>query len=268
MVTFSHMGEADLQRAFLGEVGELRTLLDALARIPDAMFMIKNLESRYVYMSPALREAIYLPASFQIVGKTDFDIFPRIIAQSFRKNDLQVFETGKPLVNEVHAVGFFAHAMKWAYSSKFPLRDRTGRVIGLVTVNEEYSDVMGRDAEMNRLLPAIEYIRASYADPVTVPHLARLCSYSESQFNRVFKKYLKMTPYAFVEQVRMFHAIDALKHSGEGIASIAAACGFYDHSSFVKRFRKFTGSTPMRYRRAHGRQSQPQRAVVLESRGA
>lgn len=44
--------------------------------------------------------------------------------------------------------------------------------------------------------------------------------------------------------VNYCHEIDAL-------AGIAADCGFHDPSAFVKRFRKFTGQTPLKYRRTH-----------------
>lgn len=240
-----------IQKQFFARLADGRQILDALDRIPGAMFMIKNLDSRYIFMSRALKEAIHLPHHFEVVGMTDFDIFPEIIAQSFRQNDLLVFEHGKPLINEVHAVGFFAHAMKWAYSSKFPLHDHRGRVIGLITINEDYNDVMGQNAELNRLLPAIDHISRHYAERITIAALAKRCAYSESHFMRVFKQRMKMTPYAFVEQVRMFHAIEALQHSAKSVAEIASNCGFYDPSSFVKRFRKFTGSTPLKHRRQH-----------------
>lgn len=240
-----------VQQAFFDQITDLRQILDPLERIPGAMFMIKNLDSRYIYMSRALRETIHLKPDFEVVGKTDFDLFPKIIAQSFRQNDLQVFKHGKPLINEVHAVGFFAQAMKWAYSSKFPLRDRKGKVIGLITINEEYDDVMGENAELNRLLPAIEHISKHYAERITVHQLAKRCAFSESHFMRIFKQRMKMTPYAFVEQVRLFHAIDALQHGAATVAEIALNCGFYDPSSFVKRFKKFTGATPLKFRREH-----------------
>ena len=224
--------------------------LQALEHLPGALFMMKNLDSRYIYMSRALREAINLPPGQEVVGKTDFDLFPKIIAESFRQNDLLVFKNGKPLVNEVHATGFFAAAPKWTFSSKYPLHNRAGKIVGLITINRPYTEIMGHDAQLNRLLPAIEHVFRNYADAITVATLAKLCSLSESQFMRVFGQGMKMTAQAFVEQVRMFHALEAIKHTAHSIARIAQDTGFYDHSSFVKRFKRFTGTTPLHYRRA------------------
>lgn len=252
-----------LQTDFLLQLGDFRQMLDAIERIPGAMFMIKNLDSRYIYMSRALREGIHLRPDFEVVGKTDFDLFPKIIAQNFRQNDLTVFKHGEPLLNEVHATGFFAHPMRWAYSSKFPLRNRTGQIIGLITINELYNDVMGADAALNRLLPAIKHTIESYAERITIGDLAKRCSYSESQFTRLFRQHMKMTAYAFVEQVRMHHAIETLKHSATSIIQIALDCGFYDHSAFVKRFKKFTGTTPLRYRREEQAKLKADRAIAL-----
>lgn len=237
-------------------------MLDVLERVPGAMFMIKNLDSRYIYMSRALKEAIHLPPDFDILGKSDFDIFPKIVAQSYRENDLQVFTRNKPLINEVHATGFFNHPAKWAFSTKYPLHDAAGRVIGLVTVNEFYDQVMGGDAELNRLLPAIDHVNRHYAETITVGELARRCGYSETQFMRVFKKHMRITAYGFVEQVRMFHATEAVSRTNHPIAQIAVDCGFYDPSAFVKRFKKFTGITPLRYRRGRQERLNPRQAMA------
>ncbi|MEY5025997.1 MAG: HTH-type transcriptional activator Btr [Verrucomicrobiota bacterium] len=243
------MMQAALQAEFLGGIANVRSMLEALERIPGALFMMKDRASRYMYMSRALKQMIHLPPDYHIVGKTDFDLFPKVIAQSFRENDLQVLDGGKTLLNEVHVVGFFEHRARWMYSSKFPLRDAQGAVCGLITINELYEGVMGQDAELNRMLPAVDHVHQHYADPVHISELARLCGYSETQFMRVFKKHLRMTAHAFLEQVRMFHALDQIQRTHRPIAEIAVACGFYDHSAFVKRFRKFTGLTPLRYRK-------------------
>ena len=243
------MAQNRFQQEFFAQVADTTQLLQALEHLPGALFMVKNLNSRYLYMSRALRDVINLPAEQEVVGKTDFDLFPKIIAESFRQNDLLVFRHGKPLVNEVHATGFFAHSPMWTFSSKYPLHNLAGKVIGLITINRPYSEVMGHDAELNRLLPALEHVFRNYADAITIGSLARLCSLSESQFMRVFRQGMKMTAQVFVEQVRMFHAIDAIKHTAHSIARIAQDAGFYDHSSFVKRFKRFTGTTPLHYRR-------------------
>lgn len=252
-----------LQDEFFQEIADTTELLFALEQLPGALFMIKNLDSRYLYMSRALRDAINLPPGQEVVGRTDFDLFPKIIAESFRQNDLRVFKHGKPLVNEVHATGFFAHAPKWTFSSKYPLHDRTGKTIGLITINRPYSEVMGRDAELNRLLSALEHVFRHYAEPITIGTLAKLCSFSESHFMRVFRHSMKMTAQAFVEQVRMFHAIDAIKHTAHSIARIAQEAGFYDHSSFVKRFKLFTGTTPLRYRQEQQAKLKTNRTIAL-----
>ncbi len=248
---------------FYARLADAGQMLAALEQIPGAMFMIKDLDSRYVFMSTALKESIHLPPDIDIVGKSDFELFPRIIAESFRQNDLEVFKKDRALIKEIHATGFHGHPTGWAYSSKFPLHDRRGKVIGLITINEEYSDVMGRDTELNRLLPAIDHVHAHYAQRITVGNLARLCGFSESHFMRIFKQRLKMPPYAFVEQVRMFHASDALRRTATSVAEIAINSGFYDPSSFVKRFKRFTGHTPLNYRRQQHAKMKSDHAIAL-----
>lgn len=213
------------------------------------MFMVKDLHSRYLFMSRALKEAIHLPEDFDVMGRTDFDFFPRIIAENFRQNDRRVFQTGQPLVQEIHATGFFDHPTSWCYSSKYPLHDQRGRVMGLITINEKHTDVMGAGSELDRLLPAIDHISRHYATRITIAALARLCAFSSSHFMRIFRQRLLMTPRAYIEQVRLFHASDSLRRTAASVAEIALASGFYDPSSFVKRFKRFTGQTPLRFRR-------------------
>jgi len=252
-----------VQRHFFASLADTRQMLEALDQLPGAMFMIKNLDSCYVFMSRALKEAIHLAPDFDVVGKSDFDLFPRIIAESYRQNDLQVFRHNRPLIKEIHATSFFDHPSAWAWSSKFPLHDKRGKVIGLITINEKYNEAAMHDVELNRLLPAIDHVHAHYAERITVSELARRCGFSESHFMRVFKQRMKLTPYAFVEQVRMFHASDALRRTAASVTEIAVSSGFYDPSSFVKRFKRFTGHTPLTYRRQQQDQKRTAMAIPV-----
>lgn len=252
-------------QTFFDSLANGRELLDALDLLPGSMFMVKDRESRYMFMSRALKEAVHLAPDFDVVGKSDFDLFPRIIAESYRQNDLQVLQLGRTLLKEIHATGFFDHPSSWAYSSKFPLHDSQGNIIGLITINEKYNEAAAHDLELDRLLPAIDHVHRHYAERIVVRELARLCAFSESHFMRVFKQRLQMTPHAFVEQVRIFHASDALRRTPASVAEIALQCGFYDPSSFVKRFKRFTGTTPLHYRRDHLAKLKANRTIALPS---
>jgi len=252
-----------VQSDFFRQISEFSQILDVLERLPGAMFMVKDLDSRYIYMSTMLREAIHQKSPEDVIGKTDFDLFPKMIAESFRQNDLLVFNHGKPLVNEVHLTCFFSQSPLWSFSSKYPVRGRGGEVIGLVTLNEPYDHVMGTQAELNLLIPAIDHVTRYYSEPITIGDLSGLCNLSESHFMRVFKQRLNMTAYAFVDQVRMFQAMESLKHSDASITQIALNCGFYDHSAFVKRFKKFTGTTPLRFRQSYQSQFNSIQTLIL-----
>lgn len=257
------MGTQELQDEFFHQISDLQVILDTLACIPGAMFMVKNLESRYIYMSDKLQQAIHIAPGQEVIGKTDFDLFPKMVAESFRQNDLLVLEQGRTLHNEIHATALFSGPTKWFYSSKTPLHDHEGNIVGLITVNHPYDEIMRGDSGLNQLLPATEHIRNHYGVKVTIADLARLCHLSQSHFMRLFKQRMKMTAYVFLDQVRMYHAIDAIKHSTESIAAIAHQCGFYDHSSFVKRFKKLTGTTPLRYRRQFQPNDSPDQPLIL-----
>lgn len=257
----------EFQDSFFAEVVGLETILGAFDRLPNSMFMIKNSESRYIFMSRGLREVIPLNRGEEVVGKTDFDLFPRIVAQSYRENDRLVLEAGRTLIDEIHAGGFQAGVPKWFLSSKFPLRNRKDEIVGLFTTNQRYEAVMGSADDLNRLLPAIEFIGRNFANKISVGQLAKLCSFSESHFMRLFRERMKMSAHAFLEQTRMFHALEAIRHGSATIAEIAVECGFYDHSSFIKRFKVFTGTTPLRYRRDHAAKLKNDPAMVLPKIG-
>jgi len=257
------MTSQPFQTDFFAAAANIQQILDALDRIPGAMFMIKNLESRYVYMSRGLRATLHLQPGQEVVGKTDFDLFPKIIAESFRQNDLLVFREGRTLLNEVHAAAYFVGPTKWFFSSKFPIHDHSGKIHGLITINTPYDEVMGTESDLNVLLPAIDHITKHFDESIKIVDLAAKCQISESHFMRLFKQRMKITAYVFLEQVRMYHAIEAVRHSDAAIATIALDSGFYDHSSFVKRFRKLTGTTPLRYRQAYRQQYIGNPAIVL-----
>lgn len=214
------------------------------------MFFAKDASYRYVAMSDAIREAIGLVCDDPI-GRTDFDLFPPLVAEAFRRNDRLVIEQGHTLIDEVHVVGTRGGQTKLVYSSKWPLHGRDGRIVGLVGTNRrlETSDSPTRGVD-GRLLPAIHRMLEEPAAPHTIEALAAESGMSASHFMRVFRRSMQVTACRFLEQIRISRAIDLLRSTRMPVADVARRCGFYDHSAFVKRFRVHTGLTPLAYRKS------------------
>jgi PAS domain S-box-containing protein len=73
--------------------------LQAIVDNTTALVFIKDLELRYVLVNREY-ERLFDIGRDQIRGRTDFDIHPRDVAETFRANDRQVIETGRPLQYE------------------------------------------------------------------------------------------------------------------------------------------------------------------------
>jgi len=73
----------------------ISSLLDS---IPDVIFY-KDLEGVYLGCNPAFSEFVGRPRDM-IIGKTDYDLFSKEVADSFRVNDKKMLDTGEPRHNE------------------------------------------------------------------------------------------------------------------------------------------------------------------------
>ena len=72
-----------------------------------------------------------------------------------------------------------------------------------------------------------------------------------AQFRKLFQKLMRMSPSAYVTQVRINAAKALLRTTDKRISDIAVETGFCDHSHFIKAFRAATGQTPNEFRRSH-----------------
>ena len=92
-VTERHQMEEQLAH----EKDLLSALLD---NVPDRIY-IKDTESRFIKGSTALAKRLGLSSAQEIVGKTDYDFHPDILAKSFHEDEQRVILTGKPIINKV-----------------------------------------------------------------------------------------------------------------------------------------------------------------------
>ncbi len=97
------------------------------------------------------------------------------------------------------------------------------------------------------LIAAINDININYAEPLTTERISAAAYISRSYLNRMFQRYLSVSPHEYLLSVRLSHAMRLLD-AGESMTETALAVGFQDSSSFAATFKRLRGMTPTEYK--------------------
>ena len=125
----------------------LRTLIDNL---PDAVY-VKDRETRKLLANPADLENMGLKREEDVLGKTDFEVFPQEVAQLFYKDDMYVLNKGKPIINREERLVRPSGEEHFLLSSKIPLFDEKGEVIGLIGIGHDITEQRKANERVNYL---------------------------------------------------------------------------------------------------------------------
>ncbi len=99
-----------------------------------------------------------------------------------------------------------------------------------------------------RLERVKSFVAAHYGTRITVTEIARAAGYSTYHFARSFKMTTGMTPFRYIQSVRLDKAKEMLLNSYASLNEIAVRCGFSDGESFSQFFRRVQGIRPGIYR--------------------
>ncbi len=112
-----------------------RLLEDFMNGIPDVVYF-KDTKGRLILVNRAHAKGLGLRPE-QVVGKTDFDIFPKKRAELMFKDDQQVIKTGKPIIDKVERATRPDGVDNYVSTTKIPRYDQKGKVIGLIGITRD-----------------------------------------------------------------------------------------------------------------------------------
>jgi PAS domain S-box-containing protein len=130
----------------------LRLLID---NVPDLMYT-KDTACRKTLANMAEVRRLGAKCESDLLGKDDFALHPRELAEGFFADDQFVIQTGQPLLNKEEYMLNQDGKKGWLLTSKLPLRDEKGQIIGLVGIGRDITERKEAEERVKRLNEELE----------------------------------------------------------------------------------------------------------------
>jgi two-component system sensor histidine kinase/response regulator len=129
----------------------LRTLMEHL---PDRIYF-KDRASRFLRNSRAHLQRFGLTEAEQAIGKTDFDFFTEEHARQAYNDEQELMRVATPITKEEKET-WPDGSVSWALSTKMPLRDEHGRIVGTFGISRDITDRKRAEEAMRQAKEAAE----------------------------------------------------------------------------------------------------------------
>jgi two-component system cell cycle sensor histidine kinase/response regulator CckA len=162
----------------------LRTLID---NMPDRIY-VKDAGSRWVVANRALAELVGVKNPRELIGKTDFDFWPKELAARFFSDEKAILRTGKPLVNHIETVLDPHGNSRWTSTTKVPWHDKQGRVIGIMGIGRDITERKSAEEKFHKAFNASP-------EPITITSVA------DGRYIDANESFLRVTGYTREELI-------------------------------------------------------------------
>jgi diguanylate cyclase (GGDEF)-like protein/PAS domain S-box-containing protein len=120
-------------------------ILNALMENSVDSIYIKDRESRIWRISQRLADTLGISDPQEIYGKTDADLFGEEFGKKTKLDEVEVMETGIPRTGIIDKQLMANGEYNWTLSSKLPLRNDVGEIVGLLGITREINDLKSEE---------------------------------------------------------------------------------------------------------------------------
>jgi PAS domain S-box-containing protein len=229
-----HRAERERAEAALNNERELwRTLLDTS---PDHIYF-KDTQSRFIKSSKAQARQFGVKSPDEMVGRTDFDFFTEAHARPAFEDEQEIIRTGRPMIAKEEREVWNDGHVTWASSTKMPMRDATGKIIGIMGISR---DITGRKRADEALRRSREEFKDLFDNaPVGFHELD-----TDGRIVRINQTELKMLGYSAEELLGQFIWKLSTEEETSRRTVLAKLAGEMPPSEgFERLFRRKDGST-------------------------
>lgn len=150
---------------------ELELFHFLLEHIPDRIYF-KDHQSRFLCASKAMSQFFRAKSPADLVGRTDFDFFTKEHAQAAFNDELHVMSTGRAIVGKVEKETLMDGRLRWAITTKMPLRDADERIIGTCGISKDFTAQKALEDRLEETNASLAARQAELQDTLAELHVA------------------------------------------------------------------------------------------------
>ncbi len=140
----------------------LPLLLSAIMEFTSDLAFAKDTQFRYISASNAFAAMAGKDSAREIIGKTDYELFDREIADKFRSDDAALLESDSPMIDMVEPIPAVDGVPHYSSTSKYLLRDGFGKPVGIYGVGRDVTQSMAQETRLRLLADTIPGGLAAY----------------------------------------------------------------------------------------------------------
>ncbi len=128
---------------------ERESYLTSIIENQPGLVWLKDAESRFLAVNHAFARSCGLHSPDQLIGKNDFDVWPRELAEAYRADDAKVIALQKPVMTEEKI--FDKGEYKWFETFKTPVFGSEGSIIGTTGYSHDITERKQAEEELKKL---------------------------------------------------------------------------------------------------------------------
>lgn len=236
------------QKDFESQIDISKGPFELFQHLTEIAFFMKNRDFKLVRANQHFYRRLGLESELDLIGKDDFELFPKPLAKKFRKDDEQVMESGEGMLGTVELFLNRQGVPDWYITNKLPVFDHQAQCIGVMGTVQKLDQARTLATKDELVSKIIQHIVENPGDKVLFSQVAKSFKISHRQLDRRFKDATGLTPQQFLNRKRIEIACKILREERTQLLDIAIDLGYSDQSAFTAQFRQCMGITPAKYR--------------------
>ena len=116
-------------------------VLEAIMNNTTDSIFVKDIEGRYIYANQHMANENNVVGPEKIIGKTNYDFFPKDFADKITKQEKQIIETGVSVDGSVITYMRLDGHKEWRSTSKSPVYDHDNHIVGILGISRDVTEV-------------------------------------------------------------------------------------------------------------------------------